>query len=166
MPDPDRIDSLVAQWADVHPGLDLEAMALVQRLDTAAALVRGRIAALAQGYGVSLEEGDILFTIRRAGSPGLSPTALTDSLMVSSGTMTNRLDQLERKGLIERVPNPADRRAVQIELTAKATKLVDKAVAVHVDNEVEMLAVLSEAERKRLDATLRKLIGHLADQAG
>lgn len=159
---PDRIDFLAAQWEELHPDLDLETMALMQRLGAVAALTRGRIAELARGYGVSVEEGDILFTIRRAGSPGLSPTALTDSLMVSSGTMTNRLDHLERKGLIERVPNPEDRRAVEIELTAEGAKLVDKAVAEHVENEVEMLAVLSDAERRRFDATLRKLLDHLA----
>ena len=67
MAKPDRIDSLAAQWEDVSPDLDLEAMALVQRLATAAALTRGRIAVLARCYGVSVEEGDILFTIRRAG---------------------------------------------------------------------------------------------------
>lgn len=159
---PDRIDSLVSQWADVRSDLDLETMALVQRLGTAAGLLRAGIAELARGYGVSVEEGDILFTIRRGGTPGLSPTALTESLMVSSGTMTNRLDHLEHKGLIERVPNPGDRRAVEIELTRKGLKLVERAIAEHVANEVEMLSVLSDTERRRLDATLRKLIAHLA----
>jgi DNA-binding MarR family transcriptional regulator len=163
VPRPDKIDSLVSQWAGVRPDLDLETMALVQRLDVTAALVRGRIAALARAHGVSLEEGDILFTLRRAGTPGLSPTALTESLMVSSGTMTNRLDHLEHKGLIERVPNPNDRRAVEITLTPKGRRQVEKAVGQHVANEVEMLSVLSDAERRRLDATLRKLIDHLAD---
>lgn len=162
MAKPDRIDFLAAQWEEVNPDLDLETMALVRRLATVAALTRGRIEELARGYGVSLEEGDILFTIRRAGKPGLSPTALTDSLMVSSGTMTNRLDHLERKGLIKRVPNPGDRRAVEIELTGKGVKLVDKAVAEHVEKEVEMLSVLPDAERRRFDATLRKLLDHLA----
>lgn len=162
MSKPDRIDHLAAQWESVNPDLDLETMALVQRLGAVAALMRGRIAELARGYGVSLEEGDILFTIRRAGEPGLSPTALTDSLMVSSGTMTNRLDRLERKGLIERVPNPEDRRAVEIELTAEGVKLIDEAVAEHVAGEVEMLSILPDAERRRFDATLRKLLDHLA----
>lgn len=162
MAKPDRIDFLVAQWEGVHLDLDLETMALVQRLGTAAGLMRGRIAELARAYGVSVEEGDILFTIRRAGKPGLSPTALTESLMVSSGTMTNRLDHLERKGLIERVPNPEDRRAVKIELTPNGVKLVDKAVVEHVAGEVEMLSVLPDAERRRFDATLRKLLDHLA----
>jgi DNA-binding MarR family transcriptional regulator len=161
MAKPDRIDFLVSQWDEVRPGLDLDAMALVQRLGAVAALTRGRIGELARGYGVSLEEGDILFTVRRAGKPGLSPTALTDSLMVSSGTMTNRLDHLEAKGLIERVPNPADRRAVEIELTREGIRLVDKAVAEHVANETEMLSALSEGERRRLDAALRKLLDHL-----
>jgi DNA-binding MarR family transcriptional regulator len=162
VPKPDRIDSLVSQWEGVRSDLDLEAMALVQRLGTAAALMRGRIAELARAYGVSVEEGDILFTVRRAGTPGLSPTALTEVLMVSSGTMTNRLDHLEAKGLIERVPNPGDRRAVEIELTRKGVKLVERAVGEHVDNEVDALSVLSDTERRRLDATLRKLVDHLA----
>jgi DNA-binding MarR family transcriptional regulator len=159
---PDRIEALVSQWGEVHPDLDLETMALVSRLTTAATLVQARIAELARGYGVSVEEGDILFTLRRAGTPGLSPTALTESLLVSSGTMTNRLDHLEHKGLVERVPNPADRRAVEIELTRKGTKLVDRAVGEHVDDEADALSVLTDTERRRLDATLRKLIDHLA----
>jgi DNA-binding MarR family transcriptional regulator len=160
---PDRIEALVSQWAEVHPDLDLETMALVSRLTTAATLIHARIAELARGYGVSVEEGDILFTLRRAGTPGLSPTALTDSLLVSSGTMTNRLDHLEHKGLVERVPNLADRRAVEIELTRKGTKLVDRAIGEHVDNEADALSVLTDTERRRLDASLRKLIDHLAD---
>jgi DNA-binding MarR family transcriptional regulator len=162
MAKPDRIDFLVGQWQEVNPDLDLETMAVMRRLGAVAALTRGRIAESARRYGVSVEEGDILFTIRRAGSPGLSPTALTGSLMVSSGTMTNRLDHLEAKGLIERVPNPGDRRAVEIELTPKGAKLVDKAVAEHVAAEAEMLSVLPAAERRRFDATLRKLLDHLA----
>jgi DNA-binding MarR family transcriptional regulator len=159
---PDRIDLLVSQWDEVRPGLDLDTMALVSRLTAVAAMVRARIAELGRGYDVSVEEGDILFTIRRAGSPGLSPTALADSLMVSSGTMTNRLDHLERKGLIERVPNPDDRRAVEIELTRGAVKLIDRAVAEHVQSEAEMLSVLGAAERRHLDAALRKLLDHLS----
>jgi DNA-binding MarR family transcriptional regulator len=161
MAKPDRIETLVSQWAEVHPDLDLATMALASRLMTAAAMIRGRIAELASGYGVSLEEGDILFTVRRAGDPGLSPTALTESLLVSSGTMTNRLDHLERKGLVERVPNPEDRRAVEIQLTRKGTRLVDKAIGEHVAGEADALSVLPDAERRRLDATLRKLIAHL-----
>jgi DNA-binding MarR family transcriptional regulator len=161
MANPDRIDALVSQWAEAHPDLDLATMALAARLMGAGALIRARVAEMARGHGLSVEEGDILFTLRRAGAPGLSPTALTSSLLVSSGTMTNRLDHLEAKGLVERVPNPEDRRAVEIVLTRKGTKLVDKAVFEHVAGEADALAVLSDAERKRLDATLRKLIAHL-----
>jgi DNA-binding MarR family transcriptional regulator len=159
---PDRIDALVSQWSEVNPDLDLETMALAARVMGAGSLIRGRVATMARAHGVSVEEGDILFTLRRAGKPGLSPTALTSSLLVSSGTMTNRLDHLERKGLVERVPNPEDRRAVEITLTRRGTALVEKAIVEHVAGEADALSVLSATERRRLDATLRKLIAHLA----
>jgi DNA-binding MarR family transcriptional regulator len=79
-------------------------------------------------------------------------------LLVSSGTLTNRLDRLERKGLIERVPHPTDRRSTEVALTRRGFELADGVVAEHVENERRMLAGLSAAERERLDGLLRKLL--------
>ena len=107
-------------------------------------------------------EGDILLTLRRSGPPHrLLPSQLTDSLLVSSGTMTNRLDRLERRGLIERVPNPEDRRSVEIALTESGRELVDGVVGEHVAREREMLAPLSGRERETLTRILRKLAAHI-----
>src|SRR5262245_9580449 len=114
----DRIDALVGQWGEERPDLDLDVMALVARLLGVAAVIRARIEALATEYGIGPGEGDILFTLRRAGPPyRLSPSRLAESLLVATGTMTNRLDRLEARGLIERIPNPDDRRSVEIALT-------------------------------------------------
>jgi len=89
------------------------------------------------------------------------PSQLSAALLVSSGTMTSRLDRLERLGLIRRVPNPEDRRSVEIELTPEGVRLVDAAVSAHVAAEQAMLAPLSTRERQQLDRLMIKLAGGL-----
>jgi DNA-binding MarR family transcriptional regulator len=113
-------------------------------------------------HGLSTAEGDVLLTLRRAGEPyRLSPSALGKSLLVSSGTLTNRLDRLEQRGLIAREPNPRDRRGLDVILTERGLSLVDEAVGDHVANERRMLSGLSSAERRQLDGLLRKLLAGL-----
>ncbi|HEU4655899.1 MAG TPA: MarR family transcriptional regulator [Capillimicrobium sp.] len=163
---PDRVDELVGQWASERPDLDLKTMNEVARLLHVAALIERRIDGTAAEFGLDRGQGDVLFTLRRAGAPyRLTPSQLTAALLVTSGTMTNRLDRLEALGLIRRLPNPADRRGVLIELTDEAREAVDRAVEVHVEREQEMLAPLSAAERKQLDGILRKLVAHLSPGA-
>lgn len=159
---PDRVEALVSQWEKERPDLDLETMALAARLLGVGRMIDARIGALAAEHEMTVGEGDILLTLRRAGPPyRLLPTQLTDSLLVSSGTMTNRLDRLERRGLIERAPNPDDRRSVEIALTASGRKLVDAVLGEHVAREQEMLAPLSARERETLTRILRKLAAHI-----
>ena len=163
----DAVERLVSQWEPERPDLDLRAMASVARLHQLGRLIDRAFAATADGYGVDTAEADVLFTLRRAGKPfRLTPSRLSESLLVSSGTLTSRLDRLERKGLIERVPHPSDRRSVEIELTRKGRELVDEAVTRHVESEREMLAPLSERERDALDRVASKLLTHLAERAG
>lgn len=158
----DRIDDLAAQWARERPDVAPDVMALVARLLRVAALIGQRIDAFASRHGLSRADGDLLFTLRRAGSPyRLSPSALSRSLLVASGTMTNRLDRLERRGLVTRVPNPEDRRGLDVQLTPEALELVDAIVGEHVANEERMLEPLSGAERAQLAAITRKLLAHL-----
>jgi len=123
--DHDQVDRLVAQWADERPDLDLDAMATVARLLNLARAIKGRLAAFAADYDLSIPEADVLFTLRRAGGPyRLSPSAISDALLVPSGTMTNRLDRLERKDLIERVRHPTDRRSMEVQLTDRGSELL------------------------------------------
>jgi DNA-binding MarR family transcriptional regulator len=158
----DQIDALVGQWGAQGLDLDLETMAAVARLLAVARAIEARIAARAARAGIDVAEGDVLFTLRRSGAPfRLSPSAISASLLVSSGTLTSRLDRLEHKGLIRRAPHPTDRRSTEVELTATARRLVDRAVRTHVADEQAMLAVLTARERQQLDGLLRKLLGHL-----
>jgi DNA-binding MarR family transcriptional regulator len=164
---PDHVERVVGQWAAERPDLDLDTMATVARILRAAELINGEIDGLAKRYGLTQAEGDILFSLRRAGQPyRLTPSQLSEALLVSSGTLTSRLDRLERKHLIRRHPHPSDRRSMEIELTEPARDSVDAAVTRHVENEQAMLAPLSPREREQLDRLLRKLLVHLTERAG
>jgi DNA-binding MarR family transcriptional regulator len=161
--DADRIDALVAQWATQRPDLDTSVMAVVGRLVAVGELIGRRLEHAAAQYGLDRGQGDVIFTLRRAGPPyRLSPSRLSSSLLVTSGTMTHRLDRLEERGLIARVPNPTDRRGTDVQLTDEGVRLADEAVARHVADEEELLAPLSTRERDDLVRITRKLLAHLS----
>lgn len=161
--DRDQLDDLTEQWRRERPDLDPAPMPVVARLLVVAELMNRRLEAFAAEHGLDRGGGDVLFTLRRAGSPyRLSPSRLAASTLVTSGTMTNRLDRLEKKGLIERLPNPADRRGTDVQLTDAGFALADGLVAEHIANENRMLEPLSSADREALVDVTRKLYAHLA----
>jgi DNA-binding MarR family transcriptional regulator len=159
----DRAGKAIAQWRKERPDLDVSPMAVLGRLGEAATLVaRDRLAPLFARHGLQQGEFDVLATLRRSGAPfALTPTALYETTMVTSGAMTNRLDRLEKAGLIRRVPHPSDRRGLMVQLTENGRDLIDRAIEAHVENEHEILSGLSEEERRRLAALLEKLIASL-----
>jgi DNA-binding MarR family transcriptional regulator len=112
--------------------------------------------------GLQAGEFDVLATLRRSGAPfTLSPTQLYEAAMISSGGMTDRLDRLERAGLVIRRPDPKDRRGKLIVLTDPGKRLIDEALSRHVANEERLLLSLSEGEQETLSALLKKLIAAL-----
>ncbi|MGW0902753.1 MarR family winged helix-turn-helix transcriptional regulator [Streptomyces sp. NPDC002853] len=163
----DAIDELRAQWRRERPDLDLahlDAMALVGRIKRADHLLSKGMKRVFVEYGLEFAEFDVLATLRRVGAPHeLTAGGLLKTAMVTSGAITNRLDKLERKGLIERHPDPADRRAIRVRLTEAGRELVDRAVVDHVSNEERMLAALSAEDRRALDGALRRLLVSLGD---
>lgn len=162
MDDNDRIDTLVQQWAAERPDIDVDAMALLARVNRAADLIDERTRALAAGYGTNRGDGDVLFALRRSGAPyRLSPTTLARALLMTTGTMTGRLDRLEKRGLIERVQHPSDRRSLDIALTDEGRRLVDEAVTTHTANQQQIVAALTPTDRADLDRITRRLIAHL-----
>ena len=163
MTERDRIDELVAQWKRERPDIDSDVMAVVGRLLAVGVLAGRRLDAFAAAHGLDRGQGDVLLTLRRSGKPyRLSPSELTSSLLVTSGTMTNRLARLEKLGLVERRANPDDGRGLDVQLTAKGVRLVDRLVVEHVENEKEILAPLSARDRQELARITRKLLAHLA----
>jgi len=150
---------VVGQWAAERPDVDLAAMTLMARLSHAADLVNARIERLAKEYGVSRADGDVVLTLRRSGEPyRLSPTAIARSLLMTTGTMTGRLDRLEKLGLIARVPNDTDRRGVDIQLTPEGLRQSDIAITRHNDLLKEISGLLTPADRIELDQLTRQLV--------
>jgi DNA-binding MarR family transcriptional regulator len=162
----DPVDRLVSDWASVRPDLDFEPMGLYARLNRFVALARRRIDELFEQHGLSTGEFDVLATLRRRGEPHvMKPSMLARAVMLSPAAMTNRLDRLEAAGLIERQPDPNDRRSAPVALTPAGLALVDDVVAAHLANEARLVAPLTPAQRSQLDAMLRTLLDALYQPA-
>ena len=158
----DHIDRILAEWRRERPELDTTAMGLIGRLLRAAQLADAALADRLRQDG--LQEGwfDILAALRRAGAPyERNPSALMDTVMVSSGGMTKRLDRLAEAGLIERRPDADDRRGTVVRLTRKGRVVIDAAVETHLAREAALLRPLSAPERKSLDLILRRWLAAL-----
>lgn len=155
----DHVDRILAQWHRERPDLDVEAMGLLGRFARLSTHIGREIEKTFSERGLSASSFDVLATLRRSGPPfRLSPGELLATTMVSSGTMTNRIDQLEKAGLVERLDNPDDRRGVIIALTEEGLRRVDEATTAHVANQHRVVSGLSPEERATLDALLRKYL--------
>ena len=159
-----RAQFAAQQWQRELPQLDTAAMQLVGQLGTVAQLMaRDWLNPLFAQHGLQPGEFDVLATLRRSGAPYcLTPTALYEAAMLSSGGMTNRIDRLEAAGLIERQKHPSDRRGVLVALTPKGLALIEQLVLLHVENERDMLSSLSGDEQRQLDQLLAKLLQGMA----
>ncbi|WP_030528916.1 MarR family winged helix-turn-helix transcriptional regulator [Phycicoccus jejuensis] len=155
----DDVDRIVSAWRRERPDLDvtpLEVLSRVSRLARRLDLARGRAFA---GTGLEGWEFDVLSALRRRGEPyELSPGQLVAETLVTSGTMTNRVDRLLARGYVERRPDPGDRRGVIVRLTPEGTAVVDAALDRLLASERELLAELGPDERDGLAALLRRLL--------
>jgi DNA-binding MarR family transcriptional regulator len=157
--DQDEIDRIVGQWKRVRPDLDLSPTHVLQRITRLGLLQQISFADVLATYGLTWGESLVLAALRRAGPPyRMNPSKLYGSVILSSGGMTKLCDRLERAGLLERLPDPADRRGRLIGLTSKGLEVADLAIVDHLANEERLLSALSAAERKKVSELLRKLL--------
>ena len=155
----DRVDHILAQWRRERPDLDVEPMALLGRLNRLTTHLAREVETVLLKHGLSSSAFDVLATLRRSGSPyRLPPGDLLAMTMVSSGTMTNRIDQLEKAGFVKRIHNPDDRRSVLISLTEPGFSIVEEAVGAHVENQQRLVSTLSEEERTTLNQLLKRFL--------
>jgi DNA-binding MarR family transcriptional regulator len=160
----DLVDDILAQWQQVRPGVDASPMAVVFRVKRLARTFERATAKNFASLGLEPGEFDLLGTLLRAGPPHrMSAGALGKALMITSGSVTNRVDRLEERDLIRRTDDPDDRRGVQVELTAKGLRAVDGALDRHLAIERELIAALSPAQRTQLADLLRRLLVALGD---
>ena len=158
----DEVDDLVAAWQAERPDLDVKPLQVLSRVSRLARhLDRARRAAFA-GHDLEPWEFDVLAALRRQGPPyELSPGALLRTTLVTSGTMTNRVDKLEEAGLVHRRRDPEDKRGMLVTLTAAGQTRVDAALADLLESEQALLASLPGDGRQTLAGLLRILLAPL-----
>ena len=155
----DEVDDLVAAWRAQRPDLDVEPMQVLSRISRLARhLDIARRGAFAE-HGLESWEFDVLSALRRQGPPfQLTPGALLRATLVTSGTMTNRIDRLAAADLVRREPDPRDKRGVLVTLTDQGRARVDAALAGLLRRERALLAGLDTGERQHLADLMRILL--------
>ena len=155
----DDVDAIVEAWRRERPDLDVEPLHVFSRVSRLARLLDlDRMRAFSR-HQLEGWEFDVLSALRRAGDPyQLSPGRLVQETLVTSGTMTNRIDRLAAKGWVERLPSPTDRRGVIVRLTAAGQASVDAAMADLLTRERQLLDDLSAPERRALTGALKRLL--------
>ncbi|MCO7190923.1 MULTISPECIES: MarR family transcriptional regulator [unclassified Pseudoalteromonas] len=157
----DLVDTVLAQWHKERPDIDPAPMAVMGRLIRTDAIFSKELHTVFSRFGLNGGEFDVLATLRRSGKPyTLTPNQLLQTLMLTSGSMTNRIDKLENKGLVTRNPDPNDRRGVMVAITEQGLTLIDEVISEHVAKGEELLSPLASEERTQLADLLRKLLVH------
>ncbi len=157
-----HIDKTIAQWQAEFPDLDMTTLAIGGRLGQVHRLMKTEMEKNFHALGLSCSGFDVLATLRRCGKPyTMSPKDLIANTMVTSGTMTNRLGQLEKAGLIIRVPSKTDKRSCLVTLTDDGLAVVEKAIVENVELHKKLFAAFSPDEREQLNQGLKALLTSL-----
>src|SRR5437763_1168237 len=163
MDTPDVIDRMIAAWRAARPDLDSSALEVVGRVIVLAQHLERSVELALEKHHLTLGEFDILATLRRHGPKGgLTPSQLLESVMLSSGGMTARLDRLADMHLIYRKADKLDRRKVVIDLTAKGRRVIDAATKTRFREAAESLPPLNEKETRDLAEYLRRWLAQVA----
>ena len=155
----DMTDRQLGGWSEARPDIEVKSLQVTARLSRIGPLLANRQEAVFGQICLSRGEVGALGALRIAGPPHrLSPTRLGKGLMMSSAGMTSRIDRLERRGFVRRLPDPDDRRGVLIELTDQGRETVDAAVAALTTSDRQLVERLDPSEFAQLEALLRKFL--------
>jgi DNA-binding MarR family transcriptional regulator len=163
-PGSDVVDDRLAVWHREIPSLDLATEGIIARIQSIAKHLERSMNTTLAKFDLSFGEWKVLGSLRYSGQPyRLSPGDLSSCMNLSSGAMTNRLDRMEEAGLIRRLPDPDDRRGLQIELTDKGWQLWQDTVEVQAEKEALIASALGEGEKSELNDLLRRLLNSLSE---
>jgi DNA-binding MarR family transcriptional regulator len=163
-PDRDMIDWIGSQWATVRPDVDVSPMHVIGRISRLSRLVDRQLGKNFSRHGIEHWMFDVLATLRRSGPPyELAAGDLVRQTMVTTGAITNRIDRLEERGLLERRPSADDRRKVILRLTPAGLELVDDVISTHMATEREIISALSARQQEEMIRLLRRLLLGLDD---
>ncbi|MBP2321623.1 DNA-binding MarR family transcriptional regulator [Kibdelosporangium banguiense] len=160
----DAVDAILSQWQRERPDLDPTPMAVTTRTARLAALLERGIDDNLADHGLAGWEFEVLASLRRAGPPFiLTVGRLQATMMISSGTMTHRLDRLEKRRLVARSKDLTDRRGIHVALTPDGRTLIDEVLQTRLNRERELLSALTETQQSQLADLLRQLLISLED---
>jgi DNA-binding MarR family transcriptional regulator len=158
----DSVDTIITQWRNENSEADLLPMAILGRLAKLGKYIDNDILHCHDRYNLRQGEFDVLATLRRSGKPySLTPSALYQSMMLTSGAMTSRLDRLETKGLIRREHSKSDRRSVLVTLTSEGKKKIDTVLPAHINTQHDLLAGMNQQDRESLSELLKRWLMQL-----
>ncbi|EHJ5407393.1 MarR family transcriptional regulator [Salmonella enterica subsp. enterica serovar Wedding] len=156
--DKDFVDQLIAEWLDTIPSLDLSGLPVIARIVRMSYYISQFVDENFARYNLSIGEFEVLAALARNPDRELSPKDLQKKILISSGGLSNRINRLEAKKYIVRIPDPSDRRGVIVKITPEGRKLTLEAVVSHVAIEKGLIQRLNEADQKQLASLLKKLI--------
>lgn len=155
----DPIDEIREHLADVHPDLDTSGFAVTGRLLRLARVVLRLRDEHLERYDLNQGDFDVLATVRRTESKhGVKPRRLLESVLITSGGLTKRLDRLEEANLVGRHPDPDDRRGTLVRLTAEGRDVIDGALATLLTAERDLVGAALDDEVDAAAAMLRQLV--------
>ncbi|HUD17385.1 MAG TPA: MarR family transcriptional regulator [Acidimicrobiales bacterium] len=155
----DEVDRLVSGWRRVLPDVDISPLEVLSRVTRLARHLDRQRSVVFARHDLETWSFDVLSALRRSDAPHhLSPGQLLAQTLVTSGTMTNRLDHLEARGLVRRRTDPSDARSVRVQLTAAGARRVDGALVDLVARENAILGTLDDDERRTLADLLRRVV--------
>jgi DNA-binding MarR family transcriptional regulator len=158
----DSVDALLAEWRRERPDLDPSPVAILGRLHRISARLQRRVEAWLDPLDLTWESFSLILTLRRSGAPfALRPTDLYRESLLTSGAITNRIDRVEKKGLVRRRQDPNDGRVMVVQLTAAGRRLADKAAAIHFRALAETFSSLSRQDCAQLNTSLARLMAVL-----
>jgi len=155
----DTVDQILTQWSAQRPELDTSTLGAVIRVMALNRRFAREAARALEPLGLELFEYDVLSALRRQGAPfALPATVLARETDLSTGAMTNRIDRLQQRGLVERKDDPSDRRSVIVRLTSAGRDAIDEAIHVRLEAARDGLRHLDDQELKQLVDLLRTLV--------
>jgi DNA-binding MarR family transcriptional regulator len=155
----DHIDAFLEEIGPELPPIDLEVEGIVDRISGLSRRFHRSLDETVAEFGLTNGEWKVLNSLRYAGPPyRRSAGQLAERAELSSGAMTNRLDRLEKAGFVRRLPDPDDRRGVQVELTEAGRRVGEESVSAQAAKEAFVVAALSSKEKRQLNALLRRLM--------
>ena len=161
----DDIDQIALQWKQLGIATDFHALEIVARTLRLAKALEAELAKLHSEFNLKQGEFDVLAALKRADGEALTPSQLYQTMLLSSGAMTSRLDRLENKQLIQRQHCQQDRRSIKVSLTATGKQLIDTVAAKHFERITRLFSPLDETDKTQLADLLRinlKQIEHLS----